>query len=65
MYSTKVERETLTLPPGILASFLWIAELIEEFRPDLGILTPRRYCKGLSRPEPKDVKGSQDRCFVR
>ncbi|MEO1245241.1 MAG: type II toxin-antitoxin system RelE/ParE family toxin [Pseudomonadota bacterium] len=32
----KVERETLALPPGILASFLRIAELIEEFGPDLG-----------------------------
>ena len=35
-YSTKVERETLALPPGILASFLRITELIEEFGPDLG-----------------------------
>lgn len=35
-YSTRVERETLALPPGILASFLWITELIEEFGPDLG-----------------------------
>lgn len=35
-YSTRVEQETLALPPGILASFLRIAELIEEFGPDLG-----------------------------
>jgi phage-related protein len=35
-YSTKVERETLALPPGVLASFLRITELIEEFGPDLG-----------------------------
>jgi len=35
-YSAKVERETLALPPGILANFLRIAELIEEFGPDLG-----------------------------
>ena len=35
-YNQKVERETLALPPGILASFLRIAELIEEFGPDLG-----------------------------
>ena len=35
-YSTRVERETLALPPGILASFLRITELIEEFGPDLG-----------------------------
>jgi phage-related protein len=35
-YSPKVERETLALPPGVLASFLRITELIEEFGPDLG-----------------------------
>ena len=37
-YNQKVERETLALPPGILASFLRIAELIEEFGRDLGRL---------------------------
>lgn len=35
-YSAKVEEETLALPAGILASFLRISELIEEFGPDLG-----------------------------
>ena len=35
-YSNRVEEDTLALPPGILASFLRIAELIEEFGPDLG-----------------------------
>jgi len=35
-YSEKVEQEALDLPPGILASFLRIAELIEEFGSDLG-----------------------------
>ena len=35
-YSEKVEKETLALPPGILASFLRITELIEEFGPNLG-----------------------------
>ncbi len=35
-YNKKVEAETLALPPGILASFLRIAELIQEFGPDLG-----------------------------
>ena len=35
-YSEKVEEDTLALPPGILASFLRITELIEEFGPDLG-----------------------------
>jgi phage-related protein len=35
-YSEKVEKETLALPPGILAAFLRVTELIEEFGPDLG-----------------------------
>ncbi|MEZ5740712.1 MAG: type II toxin-antitoxin system RelE/ParE family toxin [Burkholderiaceae bacterium] len=35
-YSDKVEQQTLALPAGILAGFLRIAELIEEFGPDLG-----------------------------
>jgi phage-related protein len=35
-FSAKVEQETLALPAGILASFLRIAELIEEFGPNLG-----------------------------
>ena len=35
-YSEKVEEKTLELPPGILASFLRITELIEEFGPNPG-----------------------------
>ena len=35
-YSEKVEAQTLDLPSGILANFLRITELIEEFGPDLG-----------------------------
>ena len=35
-YSERVEQETLALPSGILANFLRIVELIEEFGPDLG-----------------------------
>ena len=35
-YSEKVENQTLALPKGILANFLRIAELIEEFGPELG-----------------------------
>lgn len=35
-YSGNVEKQTLKLPKGILANFLRIAELIEEFGPDLG-----------------------------
>jgi len=35
-YNDKVEAETLKLPHGVLASFLRITELIEEFGPNLG-----------------------------
>ena len=35
-YSEKVQQETFALPKGVLAHFLRIAELIEEFGPDLG-----------------------------
>jgi phage-related protein len=35
-YSERIEEETLALPAGILASFLRITELIEEFGPNLG-----------------------------
>jgi len=35
-YNGKVEKQTLSLPSGILANFLRIAELVEEFGPDLG-----------------------------
>lgn len=35
-FSAKVEQETLALPAGILAAFLRIVELIEEFGPALG-----------------------------
>jgi phage-related protein len=35
-YSEKVEEETLALPASILANFLRITELIEEFGPNLG-----------------------------
>ncbi|NEQ15974.1 type II toxin-antitoxin system RelE/ParE family toxin [Moorena sp. SIO2C4] len=35
-YNEKVEQETLNFPPGILANFLHIAEMVEEFGPMLG-----------------------------
>ena len=35
-YSQKVEQETLNFPPGILANFLHIAEMIEEFGVTIG-----------------------------
>ena len=35
-YNTKVESQTLSFPPGILANFLHIAEMIEGLGPKLG-----------------------------
>lgn len=35
-YTTKVEQETLNFPPGILANFLRIVELIKVFGPSIG-----------------------------
>lgn len=35
-YNEKVEQETLAFPPGILANFLRIAEMIEDTGPSLG-----------------------------
>lgn len=35
-FNDRVEVETLSFPKGILANFLHIAEMIEEFGPNLG-----------------------------
>jgi phage-related protein len=35
-YNEKVEQETLNFPPGILANFLHITEMIEEFGSTIG-----------------------------
>jgi len=35
-FNRKVESDTMSFPPGILANFLHIAEMIEEFGPVLG-----------------------------
>ena len=35
-FNEKVEKETLSFPDGILANFLHIAEMIEEFGPNIG-----------------------------
>ncbi len=36
-YNEKVEKKTLSFPKGILASFLYIAEMMEEYGPALGM----------------------------
>lgn len=56
-YNRKVEEETLELPPGILANFLRIAELIEEFGPDLGRPHTAPLGKGLFEIRAKGKEG--------
>lgn len=56
-YSDKVEKETLSLPKGILANFLRIAELIEEFGPDLGRPQTAPLGKGLFEIRAKGREG--------
>ncbi len=45
-YNEKVEAETLSFPPGILANFLHIAEMIGEYGPLLESRTRKPLVKG-------------------
>ena len=56
-YNTKVEHETLKLPPSILANFLRIIDLIEEFGPDLGRPHTAPLSKGLFEIRAKGSEG--------
>jgi len=56
-YNAKVEEETLNLPAGILANFLRITELIEEFGPDLGRPHTAPLGKGLFEIRAKGREG--------
>jgi len=46
-FSEKVEEETLLFPKGILANFVHIVEMIEEFGPNLGMPYTKSISKGL------------------
>ena len=56
-YSEKMEDETLSFPPGILANFLHIAEMIEEFGPALGLPYTKALGKGLFEIRAKGKEG--------
>jgi phage-related protein len=56
-YSEKVKLEVLELPKGILASFLHIAELIEEFGPKIGMPFTRSIGSGLFEIRAKGKEG--------
>ena len=66
-YNNKVEAETMSFPPGILANFLHIAEMIEEFGPALGIPYTKALKDGLFeiRAKGKDGIGRSFFCTVK
>ncbi|MDH4319470.1 MAG: type II toxin-antitoxin system RelE/ParE family toxin [Desulfobulbaceae bacterium] len=56
-YKKKVETETLSFPPGILANFLHIFEVIEEFGPALGVPYTKSLGDGLFEIRSKGKEG--------
>jgi len=66
-YNQKVEAETLSFPKGILANFLHIAEMIEEFGPALGEPYTKSFGEGLFeiRAKGKEGIGRSFFCTVR
>ena len=56
-YNKKIESQTLTFPVGILANFLHIIELIEEFGPNLGKPHTSAMGKGLFEIRAKGKEG--------
>ncbi len=56
-YNNKVESETLSFPKGILANFLHIAEMIEEFGPALGAPYTKALKEGLFEIRAKGKEG--------
>lgn len=56
-YNNKVEKETLSFPKGILANFLHIAEMIEEFGPALGAPYTKPFGEGFLEIRAKGKEG--------
>ena len=56
-FSEKVETETLLFPPGILANFLHIAGMIEEYGPMLGEPYTKSLGEGLFEIRAKGKEG--------
>ena len=56
-YNHKVESATLLFPKGILANFLHIAEMIEEFGPALGVPYTKPLGDGLFEVRAKGKEG--------
>jgi phage-related protein len=56
-FSQKVEAETLSFPKGILANFLHVADMIEEFGPSLGTPYTKPLGEGLFEIRAKGREG--------
>lgn len=56
-YNNKVEQQTLNFPKGILANFIHIAEMIEQFGPALGKPYTASMGKGLFEIRTKGMEG--------
>lgn len=56
-FSEKVEAETLSFPPGILANFLHISEMIVEYGPLLGEPYTKALGEGLFEIRAKGKEG--------
>jgi len=56
-YSKKVKSQVLAFPAGILASFLHVAELIEEYGPKIGMPFTRSIGAGLFEIRAKGKEG--------
>jgi phage-related protein len=56
-FNSKVEEETLKFPVGILANYLHLAEIIEEFGPNVGKPYTASMGKGLFEIRAKGKEG--------
>ena len=57
-FNKKVESDTLSFPAGILANFIHIAEMIEEFGPALGAPYTKAMGQGLFEIRAKGKEGT-------
>ena len=56
-YSQKVKSQALVFPDGILASFLHVIELVEEFGPHIGMPYSRQMGSGLFEVRARGKEG--------
>jgi phage-related protein len=65
-YSNKVQQDVLSFPDGVLADYLRLSELLEEFGPALRMPHSRALGEGLFelRPKSKEGIGRVFYCFL-